>query len=317
MSAVVNVALPVFAIILAGVLVRRGGLLGPASSEALNGFVYWIALPPLLFLAMARSDIRETLHWPFIGAFFGSALAVWLMAAAIGLLFYRARPAIVTMQGANASFSNTAYVGIPLLSAAFGKAAIAPATLATVIMALTIGAQAAALELIAHSGRGVGAALATVGRAMLRNPILVSPVAGLAWSAIGLPLPQPVVTLFELTGAAAGPCALFAIGLFLGGGAGRLAGGLAEVSWITMLKLLVQPLVCFWLATALFPMDPFWTACAVILAALPTGALAFVVAQTYGTYEERTSAVILVSTVVSIVPLAVLLAIYGPIFASG
>ncbi len=54
MSAVVNVALPVFAIILAGYLSARAGLLGQATSEALSRFVYWAALPPLLFPAMAR-----------------------------------------------------------------------------------------------------------------------------------------------------------------------------------------------------------------------------------------------------------------------
>ena len=315
MSAVFNVALPVFAIILAGVLVRRGGLLGPASSEALNGFVYWIALPPLLFLGMARSDIRETLHGPFIGAFLGSMLAVWLIAAVAGAVVLRARPAVYTMQGLNAGFGNTGYLGIPLLVTAFGEPAIAPATLATVIMALAVGAEAALLEMLARSGAGAAAALRSAGRALIRNPILVAPIAGLAWSASGLALPVPAVTLFELTGAAAGPCALFAIGLFLGGR--RLASDPAEIAWITALKLLGQPLICYALAVWAFPMDPFWTASAVILAALPTGALAFVVAQGYGVYEERTSAVILVSTVASIVPLSILLAHYGPILAPG
>lgn len=313
MSAVFNVALPVFAVILAGALVRRGGLLGPASSEALNGFVYWIALPPLLFLGMARADVHETLHWSFIGAFLGSSVAAGAVAVLIGLLLYRARPAVLAMQGLNAGFGNAGYLGIPLLVAAFGEAAIPPATLSSVLMVLVVGAHAAVLETMADAGRGIGAVLRTALRALVRNPILVSPLAGLTWAAIGLPLPTPIVTLFELTGAAAGPCALFAIGMFLGGRGGSVTSDLAEITWITILKLLGQPLICYWLATTLFPMDPFWTACAVILAALPTGALAFVVAQSHGTYEERTSAVILVSTVVSIVPLSILLAIYGPI----
>ncbi len=313
MSAVFNIALPVFAIILAGVLVRRGGLLGPASSEALNGFVYWIALPPLLFLGMARSDIRETLHWPFIGAFLGSAVAVWLAAVVIGSALYRARPAILSMQGLNAGFGNTGYLGIPLLGAAFGEAAIAPATLSTVLMALAVGAHAVALEITGGGRRGAAVRRALL--ALVRNPLLVAPVTGLAWTAIGVPLPTPIVTLFELTGAAAGPCALFAIGLFLGGR--KRVSSLAEVAWISGLKLIGQPLICYGLAVTVFPMDPFWTACAVILAALPTGALAFVVAQAHGVYEERTSTVILISTMVSIVPLSVLLAFYGPNFAPG
>jgi len=40
MDAFVNVALPVFAVILAGYIVGRAGLLGNESSKALNGFFY-------------------------------------------------------------------------------------------------------------------------------------------------------------------------------------------------------------------------------------------------------------------------------------
>jgi len=171
------------------------------------------------------------------------------------------------------------------------------------------------LQMAAGTGGDSGAVIRSALLTLARNPLLVAPLAGLAWAAGGLDLPTPIVNLFELTGAAASPCALFAIGLFLGGR--KLVSNLAEVAWISILKLLWQPLICYWLAVTLFPMDPFWTACAVLLAALPTGALAFVVAQTHGVYEERTSAVILVSTILSIVPLSILLAFYGPIFAAG
>jgi malonate transporter and related proteins len=312
MSVVVNVALPVFAIILAGYLAGRAGLLGESSSEALNKFVYWIALPPLLFLSMARTPLAEILHWPFIGAFLGSILVVWAAAVVVGRLVHGARPAVLTMQGMNASFSNTGYMGIPLFVAAFGEAGLPPASLATVIMsAVAVGIAVAALELTG-SRDGIGRALADVARALCANPLVVSSVLGAAWSETGLPLPVPVVNLFQLTGAAASPCALFAIGLFLA--SRKLAADLVEVGWISAFKLLCQPLVCWVLIATLFPMDPFWTASAILLAALPTGALTFVVAQEYGVYVERTSAVILVSTLASVITLSTLLAIYGPIF---
>jgi malonate transporter and related proteins len=50
---IVNVALPVFAVILCGYLAGRLGILGQSSSEALNRYVYYFALPPMLFLSMA------------------------------------------------------------------------------------------------------------------------------------------------------------------------------------------------------------------------------------------------------------------------
>ena len=45
MDAILNVSLPVFAIILGGYLAARGGLLGQGSTVALNAFVYYFALP--------------------------------------------------------------------------------------------------------------------------------------------------------------------------------------------------------------------------------------------------------------------------------
>ena len=57
MSALVNVAFPIFAIILAGYACARWRLLGGESSEALDRFVYRIALPPYLVVSMARVPI--------------------------------------------------------------------------------------------------------------------------------------------------------------------------------------------------------------------------------------------------------------------
>ena len=49
----------------------------------------------------------------------------------------------------------------------------------------------------------------------------------------------------------------------------------------------------------------------VLIAALPTGALVFVVAQRYNVFVQRGSAAVLVSTILSVITLSVLLVIYG------
>lgn len=308
MSPVLNVVLPVFAIILAGYLSGRAKLLGPASSEALNKFVYWMALPALLFVGTARKPLAELFNGPFIGAFLGAMLLVYALGAVLGRVLHRERSAIQCMQGLTACFSNTGYMGIPLFLAAFGETRLAPAILATVIMsAVMVGIAVIWLELVQSHGHGWGKALRDVGRAVVRNPLIVSPAAGVAWALLlpGVDLPRPVVTFCELVGAAAGPCALVAIGLFLS--TRRISADPTEVAWIVGLKLLVQPALTWVLIRTLFPLDPFWADAAILLAALPTGALTFVVAQQYQIYVERTSTAILVSTVLSVMTLSVLL----------
>ena len=314
MDVVVTVALPVFAIVVAGFVAGRTGVLGSAASETLNRFVYWIALPPLLFLAMARAPVEDVIHVNFVGAYLGGLLAVWAIGSGLGWAIYRDNAAVTTMQGMNASFSNTGYMGIPLFAAAFGQAGLAPASLATVIMsAVAVGIAVVSLE-VSGSRRWLVPAVLHALLALARNPLVVSPLAGLLVSLADLPVPLAVARLFELMGAAASPCALFAIGLFLAGQ--RLGGDLVEVGWISVLKLAWQPLITYFLTITLFPMDPFWQVSAVLLAALPTGALTFVVAQRYGVYVRRTSTAILVSTILSVPTLSLLLAVYAPRFAA-
>ena len=55
MEALVNVIIPVFGVIASGYLAGRRGILGPESAAALNRFVYYFALPPLLFVFTARA----------------------------------------------------------------------------------------------------------------------------------------------------------------------------------------------------------------------------------------------------------------------
>jgi malonate transporter len=314
MSVVVDVALPVFAIILLGYLLGRARLLGDAAPDALNRFVYWVALPPVLFLGAARNPIDQFFDGPFLGAYMGSLLAVYAAGAAIGRLS-GSRADVASVQALNACFSNTGYMGIPLFLAAFGPEGVGPAILATVVMSAAMVAFAiVVLELAGGGrpdghGRGVGRALADTAKAIAANPIVFAPALGLLVPLAGVELPTPAVRLGELLGAAAGPCALFAIGLFL---SGRPLGGLAEVAWVSALKLVAHPLLCWWLGTAVFGLGRESLAAAVVLAALPTGATTFVVAQRYGVHVERTSSSILATTVLSVATLSYVLSLYVP-----
>ncbi|HYC01705.1 MAG TPA: AEC family transporter [Azospirillaceae bacterium] len=315
MSAVVDVALPVFGIILAGFAAGRAGLLGRESSDALNRYVYWVALPPVLFLGLARNPLDQVLNGPFAAAFLLSLGAVAVTGALLGRLRGERGEALV-LSGLNASFSNTGYLGIPLFLAAFGPLGLGPAILATVLVSsLVIGIAVVLIEAVRSAGHGLGKAAGRVLGSLARNPLILAPLAGALWSLSGLPVPRPLATFGDLLGASAGPCALFAIGLFLAGQKLRadLTADLGPVLGAVALKLLVQPLLAWALVTWVFEMHPYWAASCVLLAALPTGALTFVVAQQYRVAVERTSTVILVSTILAVPTLSALLAHYVPL----
>mgnify|MGYP001302783182 CR=1 FL=1 len=309
-TAVLDVVLPVFGIVLAGWLCGRFGLLGQASSEALNRFVYFVALPALFFLSMAQAPVAEILNLPFLAAFGGGVLLVALLSLPVSRLAFRNGLGPSGLHALSATFSNTGYMGIPLLVTAFGPEGALPAIIATVLNgAVVMAIGIAVIEADLARGRGAARIVLDVAGGVARSPLVLSAAAGIAASALGLPLPRPLVTFCDILGAAAPPAALFAIGLFMAGRS--ITTGLAEVSWLTALKLLVQPVVTWVIAVPVLGLDPFWAASAVVLAALPTGSLVFVLASQYGVYVQRATATILVSTVLSVITLSALLGIQG------
>jgi predicted permease len=295
---VLGAAFPVFALILCGVLAGRFRLINPGSSEALNRFVYTFALPAMLFMAVYRGSLDELLgSGSFLLGVILATLGTALVGFALSAFVQRAKPAESVLRGLNASFANTGYLGIPLVSVAYGERAALPAALATVATNIVSFALAiVCLELLANP-RGGGAARALVGVA--RSP-LIWPIA-LAGICVALQVkvPLPVERFATLLAAAAGPCALFAIGLFVS--QLSIRAGL-RASWpTTTLKLVLHPLLMALLAFQLLSIDPFWAKIAVICASLPLGATAFVLAQRYRVLEAETSTGAVLSTAASVI----------------
>ena len=294
---VLGAAFPVFALVACGVLAGRFRLINPGSSEALNRFVYAFALPAMLFIAVYRGSLDELLGsgrflLGVVLATFGTALAGF----ALSYYAWRATPAASVMRALNASFANTGYLGIPLVSVAYGEHAALPAALATVATNIvSFAAAIVCLELLANPrGGGIAKALAGVARSPLIWPIALA----VAVVAAGVKIPLPVERFATLLAAAAGPCALFAIGLFVSQLSIREG---FRASWPTSaLKLVLHPVLMAALAYGLLAIDPFWAKVAIVCASLPLGATAFVLAQRYNLLEAETSTGAVLSTAASV-----------------
>lgn len=299
MAAVFDVVLPVFGIMLAGYLCGYFRLLGEGSSQALNGYVYYVALPALFFISMARVPVAEAINLPFLAAYGGGLLAIFLLSMGIAALLFPNRLGALGLHGMSSIFANTGYMGIPLLAIAYHEAARLPGIIATIVNgALVMALVTAVLEVDLHRGSSRLVVMRQVLLGVLRSPLVISAALGLLASAVDFRPPAAFATFCDLLGVTAGPCALFAIGLFLVGKSIRK--GLGEVLWVTLLKLVAQPLLTWWLAFEVLALEPIWAASAVILAALPTGALTFVLAQRYQLYVQRATSVILISTLLSV-----------------
>ena len=310
MQSILNNALPFFALIFCGYAAGRLNLLTTTAAAGVNTFVFFFALPAFLFSLMSSSPIAEVLNVPFIGAYVLASLAVFGLAVAGGRLLFDVGRGEAAIQGLAAVLPNTGYMGIPLAIAVFGREAAVPLVVGLTldgILLIPLGI----LLIESEKGQGEGplrTALATFPN-LVRNPLIVSIFAGLAASAVGFTPPTPANNFLDLLGAAAGPCALFALGATLAGRS--VAGGAAEIGYMTALKLFVHPAALLLTAAVIFDVDPLWTSAALLGASLPIAANVFIVARQYDVYVTRASGAVLISTAVSMATVSTLLLVLG------
>jgi len=304
MQLLLETVIPVFALMALGWGCRRGGMLDAGAAKALNQYVFFIAIPPLLFISTASVSIAEIVNWPFLGTYFAGTAAV-IAAAFLGARWLKPQGALDgAVLGLISSWGNTVYMGIPLFYFLFGESG----TLPVVIVTLTTNmVMIFALAVLAAMEPSEGKRTSWFGlfkSVFLTNPVMIAPVLGMLVSHYGLSVPVPITNLLEMIAPSAAPVALFAMGISLYGLS--LKGNLVQMGWMTLMKLIVQPLLTAVIAV-MVGLEPFWAASAVLLAALPAGSMVFVLAQQYDKRVELATSSVLATTIVSVVTLALLL----------
>ncbi len=303
MAVILNTVFPLFALILIGFLAARLNLLGADAVTALNKFVVWMALPALMFQAMAQISWEDINQPGYVAA---TSLSMALIFGLAYLMDRKRRLADISLESLAASYSNTGYMGIPLALMVFGDGILPAVVIAMLLTACGLFAFSITLIEIDLQGSGSLWRTATkVGKSLAINPLVFSPAAGLLVAAFQLPLPSGVYRFTTLLGAAASPCALVTIGLFLAHG--QAARQHLAVGRIVFLKLILHPLLTFMLVRWVFDMPPMWANAAILLSALPVGTGPFMLAALYGREPAITSRAILMSTVLSVVTVSVLL----------
>lgn len=309
MTSILGIVLPVFALIFAGWLVRRIGVMGPNATGELNRFVVYLALPALLFDIVAGSSWEQLWQPHFVAVFMLSTAAVFLLT----VLLHGWRTGFDAdgpVLGLATGYSNTGYLGFPLLLAALGPASNTLTLISTIITACVLfGAAIVLIEVRLHVGSRPLQVLGNVAKSLAKNPLIVAPIIAAFFPATGLEIPHPVQVFLKLLGAAASPCALVGLGLFLAQERpkqeGRVCG---QTALLVVLKLVVHPALAWLLATTLFPLTAPARHAAVLLAMLPTGTGPFMLAEFYGREAGVTARAILVSTVLSIATISAYLA---------
>jgi malonate transporter and related proteins len=289
-----------FAIIILGFLAEKFKILGQNSERVLNNFVYYFAMPTILFIAMANEDITTSMNLPFISAFGLSAFIVYVLGFGISIAFKPKEINFASMRALSMSSPNTAYMGIPVLMTLFGEKALVPITVATFLLVLTTMLSIIIMEINNNRHFTLLTLIKKLILSLIKNPLIMAPFLGMLFACTRLHLPSFIETFGHQFGATAGPCALFAIGQTLVGK--KLFAEKLEIGEVGFSKLLLQPALMF-VFILMFKVSPLWAACGLILSALPCAAITYIVAQQYKIYEHNAAALIFATIVLSIITL--------------
>jgi malonate transporter and related proteins len=305
------IVLPVFAVILLGYGVGKTRLFGDEGVKALTTFCFFVAIPSVLFRAMAQLDAPSGSDFAVVAAFYAAVLVTYAIAMGLGRLLFGLKLAEQALFAIGATYSNILLLGIPLVVTAFGPRAALPQS---AILALQSVILISLTSFIVEAGRGgdagtrsgAGTILASAGVALATNPIIVSMVAGFAWGRTGLGLHEIVEKSLVFLGQAAVPTALFALGASLT--RFKLGGDLRQVAAMGLIKLALLPALVFVSAKYVFGLEPLPVAVATVSAAMPTGVNAFVLAMRYDTLVARVAAAVIATTALAWAIAAALLA---------
>ena len=305
MSTTLDIILPVFGLILAGWLLARIRLLSPEGVKGLTVFVFYVAIPALLFRSLGKGQAIAIGDLAIVVAYFGSCLAIFAtVALLVGPALGLAADERVVL-GMGSAFSNNVQLGIPLALAAFGESGLVLLMLIISFHSIVmIGLPTALMEAVRGKGDRAGTVLRSTLMALVRNPIIVALVVGLFWGLLQLPIPTLVDRFAGLLGQAAVPCSLFAMGASLAGY--RLAGAMSHAAVMAGIKLVAHPLLVWLVASQLLGLPPLQVAVATMAASLPIGVNVYILASTYDAYAARATSAILLSTVASVATVGLL-----------
>lgn len=303
-------ALPVLLIIALGALAGRLKVHSDPNGTiaALNKFAFYFAFPALIVAGLADPALQPPTEAGFYVAHgISFALVVLVVMTVTSISSLRGARGVVLLCTV---FGNIAYLGIPVLRQFFGEGVTGLASVSAslhVVMAMTIGP----MLFYAFGNPEEGGAGGAVGalRRVVKQPLVWSPAAGLALRMV----PDPFATLprqfCETLGGAAGPVALYMLGLYLWVSRRALKGAQTAAFTTVAAKLIVYPLVTFAVVVALpegLKLAPVEALVVIMMAAMPTAVTTFSIAEDAGRGKETAAAAILASTLISMVLLPVL-----------
>jgi predicted permease len=301
MAEVTEAILPVFLLILLGCGLRRWQVPGDAFWAPAERLTYYLLFPCLIVTTLATADVGQFAVAPMAAAIALANLAISGLLLA-GRRLFRVDGAAFSSVYQGAVRMNT-YIGLSVAAAVHGGPGLEAAAIAVGVIVPLVNVSCV-LVLAAYAA-STSPTARSITRQFATNPLIIACAVGGLLNVTGMGTPPVIGPMARILSRAALPVGLLAVGAALDFRAASWAGPV--VLQTSLVKLLVLPLVTWWLLSGL-KVGGIEAFVAVLFNALPTAPMAYVLARQMGGDTTLMASLITVQTLISAVSLPLLLA---------
>ena len=295
-------------VILVGFLLGRSGVLGPTGQQVIAKLVFYAGTPTLLYVTVSQTDLDLIFNSALL-ATGGSAIIVGILLFALTRWIRKRSTGEAMFSAWAVSYVNIGNLGIPIAAYVLHDVGyVAPVLLFQLIVLAPIG-----MDVLDAAGKKKHDThwYSTILQ-VLKNPILLGAAAGVAASATGFELPRFIFEPIDMIGATAVPGALLAFGISLKDGwALPVRGTRSQLSYITVGKLVLQPVIAWAIGGPLLGYTGIDLFAIVVTSALPTAQNVYIYSMQYRQSEALMRDAVFITTVLAVPALVIVAALLG------
>jgi len=307
---VIDTLAPVFLFVIIGAVMRSRSFLSQDFFRGANKLVFYLGLPAFLFnkIVSAEFNFKASYH-----IFLALIICMVISIAVAYLTCYLAKvPQKTYSSFVQVAFrGNTALVGIPVIVYALtgteGENMIEVAIVA-LAPAIPIWNIVTLLLLIAHGNKPDGNLASVILFRVIKNPLVIACIAGVILALLPITIPEFIMRSCKKVGQMSLPLALLSIGASLT--ISRLRQKFRFASIASVIKVVFCPILGWWLSK-LLGMNDQETLVTLVFLACPTAVSAYVMTSQMGGDEAVAGSGIVFSTLLSAIPLIIIVACLG------
>lgn len=298
--------LPLFILILLGFLAVKLGRWQKTVTDSLTKFTFYIAFPIMLFQIMSHFSEQSEIDIKLLLVFFGGSFIVFAIGCLIASKIFKLNGSQSTLFAMGGIYTNTVFVGIPIIKMLLGDQAIPIVAIIVIFNALILWTLATVSIEFVQMGKLSGRSFIKALKNVSKNPIIIGIFTGIVVNYIRLPIPNFINQSTKMVSDMTAPLSLIVLGMGLA--EYKIRDQLLITGSICLLKLAILPIITY-IVGKLLGLPTLELQVVVLLSSVSIAINCYMMARQFEVLQGPIASSLLISTALSSVTTPLILSI--------